>query len=420
MLLHLPNFLRCSFLRALMSVGLVALVASVGGAEEAPFAARRARGLTVNLLDQSRTSPAAWPAEPGHPPLADIERFAMALERACRMSPKGRVLRVAARLVRSAEHFAVDPFLLGGLLVEQSGGTCRTPNEMPEHSVGPTQIQPDLYRLGLSDGVYRYFVLDAEGRWTPKSLPIDRPGRFYRRLLRLDDHLYFAAMFLRGWMDQEASVDATFGQVPHRHFVSHYVWGDRVKSHRIEDRILTARRRLLEEYGATAPLTIQDGDFRLRAPLGGAPRVVTSGLGSPRDEGARRHRGVDFDSLPGEPVFAVAAGIVTFAGVDLPGKLARQQVRLNRYDALANTDLGNGGRFVCLRHARGEATLRTCYMHLQSVAVESGMQVQRGDVLGRVGRTGMKLSAAHLHFEMHDNEGVCDPSEALGALVLRP
>ena len=49
----------------------------------------------------------------------------------------------------------------------------------------------------------------------------------------------------------------------------------------------------------------------------GDPRKLTSVMGDDRDGGVRRHKGVDFAGNRGEPVRAIADGVVTLAGVDL-------------------------------------------------------------------------------------------------------
>ncbi len=216
-------------------------------------------------------------------------------------------------------------------------------------------------------------------------------------------------------------MDGAFEQEPHRHFVSHWVWGDRVRSDRQEDRILTERRRLLEYYGqapSARPIVWQGITFG--CPLDGCPRVISSWIGSERDDGARHHRGVDVESLPGEPVRAVADGMVIFAGVDLPGGQNHRQLSTpEEYEAVPRDRLAAGGRYVCIRHERegNLPSVRSCYMHLQDVGVRYGQTLHRGEQLGTVGRTGMHESAAHLHLELA-TEHLEDPSEILYGLLL--
>jgi murein DD-endopeptidase MepM/ murein hydrolase activator NlpD len=110
--------------------------------------------------------------------------------------------------------------------------------------------------------------------------------------------------------------------------------------------------------------------------------------------------------------------VVTFAGVDLPGQMEHVQVR-NRdgYAAYPRDGLGAGGRYVCIRHGSGEGSFASCYMHLEEVHVAYPQRVRRGDVIGTVGRTGMRASAAHLHLEIRTSR-VEDPSQILAGLLL--
>jgi murein DD-endopeptidase MepM/ murein hydrolase activator NlpD len=156
----------------------------------------------------------------------------------------------------------------------------------------------------------------------------------------------------------------------------------------------------------------------LGTPLDGAPRVVSSFPGDERDGGARAHRGIDIEAVLGEPVLAVADGRVNFAGVDLPGQRANRILPPGEIESVPRSELGHGGRYVCILHHPPEGWLRTCYMHLEDVEVRAGADVRRGQRIGTVGRTGMRRSAPHLHFELHAPEGVLDGSEALAVLVL--
>ena len=228
---------------------------------------------------------------------------------------------------------------------------------------------------------------------------------------------------LRGWREQHDAVDEAFEQHPHRHYVSHFVWGDRVRTDRSEDRILTDRRRLLQYYGAVQPpAPIAKLGLRWGTPLDGSPRVVSGWIGDSRDEGARNHRGIDVESVLGEPVRAIADGRVNFAGVDLPGHRNSEAMSPDEIEEVDRDALGAGGRYVCvLHHPTGPGApswLRSCYMHLEDVAVRHGQQLRQGERIGTVGRTGMKRSAPHLHLELHGPEGLIDASSVLDDFLL--
>lgn len=117
-------------------------------------------------------------------------------------------------------------------------------------------------------------------------------------------------------------------------------------------------------------------------PLNG---VLTSSFG-PR--GGRFHAGIDLAAPAGTPVTAVAPGRVTWAG----------------------WRDGGWGRLVTLAHPGG---VRTMYAHLSRVRAVLGTSVARGEVIGLVGRTGVRVSAPHLHLEVRVRGAAADPLSAL-------
>jgi murein DD-endopeptidase MepM/ murein hydrolase activator NlpD len=117
------------------------------------------------------------------------------------------------------------------------------------------------------------------------------------------------------------------------------------------------------------------GGFRW--PLEG-PVSITSSFGTTRDynrgEAAWRHRGMDLHAPEGTPVLAPNRGVVL---------LARR--RLN----------ATGGTVV-LGHGYG---LSTSYFHLSKVKVKAGQSVEKGELLGFSGSTGL-ANGPHLHWQM--------------------
>jgi murein DD-endopeptidase MepM/ murein hydrolase activator NlpD len=107
---------------------------------------------------------------------------------------------------------------------------------------------------------------------------------------------------------------------------------------------------------------------------------------------------VDIGSTIGEPVLAVYDGVVD---------------RVQR-----NPDADPiSGIFVILSHKQG--AVRSRYIHLDSVSADlvPGSIVHGGEVIGRLGRTGVRHSAAHLHFGLsvreHGHERYVDPEPYL-------
>jgi hypothetical protein len=397
--------------------GLLAL-AALAAAQEPPWKERRRAGVRPNLFAGDRVRLEDWPPEPDSPAHVDPPAFAEALEKLCGYLPRGRAARYTAAILRNADDFGEDPFLLGALV--QRMGRCRADKDALG-GVGLTLIPPRMYARYLRRGTYRYWVRDGEG-WAERALELDRHPFGGPRLRRPEANLYFAAALLSVWREQHDDVDTAFEQVPHRHHVSHFIWGDRVPTDRAEDRVLLDRRRLLYYYGAIeAHPPVQRLGLTLGPPLDGAPRVVSSMVGADREGGVRRHRGADIESVLREPVRAIADGRVNFAGVDLPGHRTHENLSPDEIAEVPRRDLGAGGRYVCILHDRDDgAWLRSCYMHLEDVEVKHGQGVKRGERIGTVGRTGMKVSSPHLHLELHAPEGLLEPSKVLrGPLIGR-
>ncbi len=97
---------------------------------------------------------------------------------------------------------------------------------------------------------------------------------------------------------------------------------------------------------------------------------------------ARMHAGVDFGAPYGSPIFAVADGIVSFAGVH-----------------------GGHGNYVRMEHGGG---VGTGYGHMSRFAVAPGMRVRAGQVIGYVGSTGLS-TGPHLHYEVFRDGRAVDP-----------
>ena len=128
--------------------------------------------------------------------------------------------------------------------------------------------------------------------------------------------------------------------------------------------------------------------FLLASPLKFQP-VVTSGFSRRRMHPilreVRAHLGVDYRAPAGSPVVAVADGVVLSAGM-----------------------AGGSGRLVHLRHSNG---LESEYLHLSSIAVKAGARVHQGELIGRVGSSGL-ATAAHLDFRLKKNGAFINPVTA--------
>ena len=356
-----------------------------------------------------------WPAEPPTPEDISVEALAKALKTACTAwMPPSRPGRYAGWILERSRHFGVDPLIVAGLIISQSG--C-DPRYATEAGVGLAGLYSKMHLSNLKDRRYRYQVF-ADGAWQSRQVDLTEHLFYDRALAGADGAIYFAAGLLKVATDQCPHNDGAFESVPHRHPVSHVIWGDRVRGAGAEDHVLLARRQLIEHLtGQRAPLT---GDFRgaaLVSPVDGAPRPLSSGWGDERDGGKRTHKGVDFHSTQGEPVRAVADGTVTFSGFGWRGGGASNVAPAKLAERIEGGGLGKAGVYIKIEHA---GDLMSVYMHLNDTAVALGETVRAGQLIGHVGRTGVKASPAHLHFELREAGEHTDPLPHLGPLVFEP
>jgi len=73
---------------------------------------------------------------------------------------------------------------------------------------------------------------------------------------------------------------------------------------------------------------------------------------------------------------------------------------------------GGAGRMVHLRHANG---YETEYLHLSAMTVRAGAHVRQGELVGRVGSTGL-ATAAHLDYRLKKNGAFINPITAHRAM----
>ncbi len=159
-----------------------------------------------------------------------------------------------------------------------------------------------------------------------------------------------------------------------------------------EMNLLTARmNQRFEELEAVANALTADGAESMFAPTGWPldTRHITSRRGYRKDPftgGRDWHDGVDIDGAMGDPIYAVASGIVTWAG-----------------------PRSSFGKLVEISHAGGYVTR---YAHNSLNLVTVGDYVQRGQEIARVGRSG-RVTGSSLHFEVLRNGVSVNPIDIL-------
>jgi murein DD-endopeptidase MepM/ murein hydrolase activator NlpD len=317
------------------------------GADWPKWRARRREGSVPNRYAAALLDPSSWAPEPESPSSLELPRFARALRRVCARLSSAKADQYAAWIDESAQMHGEDPFLLAALISRQS--QCLGDAEEVS-GIGLTGIQPEMYRSNVEVDMLQYVVREGDA-WSVRAKMLSRPLT-PKTLENPQANVEWAAALLSMWREQHDAIDAQFEQAPHRHYVSHFLWGDRVQSARAEDGVFIDRRRLLQHYGQALPVATREFKrIEWGAPLEGSPRLVSSKPGADRDKGLRMHRGVDVDAAMNEPVLAMADGRVTFAGVDLPGRGTAVYLSPENIGQVRSQDMGAGGRYVCITHA---------------------------------------------------------------------
>lgn len=135
----------------------------------------------------------------------------------------------------------------------------------------------------------------------------------------------------------------------------------------------------------TASVKVPVFDYTL--PVAG---TITSDFGyrdHPVDGENKFHYGVDIAASEGTPIGAFADGTVVYTGV---GEI--------------------NGNYIKIRHADGYVSL---YAHMSEICVEWGQTVKKGDLVGKVGQTGI-VTGSHLHLQLYHDGLLFDPVLLLG------
>lgn len=112
---------------------------------------------------------------------------------------------------------------------------------------------------------------------------------------------------------------------------------------------------------------------------------ITSDYGpreSPTAGASSNHKGIDIGAAYGADIVAAADGTVVFAGYS-----------------------SSAGNYVTIDHGGG---LYTVYMHCSSLVVSKGQSVSRGQIIAKVGSTGIS-TGNHLHFGVSLNGSYVNP-----------
>jgi murein DD-endopeptidase MepM/ murein hydrolase activator NlpD len=151
-----------------------------------------------------------------------------------------------------------------------------------------------------------------------------------------------------------------------------------------ESRAIAQRLRAMMETPAGRARADKRWSGRFIRPVNGR---ISSGYGMrthPIFRVRRMHHGIDIAAPHGTPIFAADSGVVVEAGY-----------------------IRGYGNTVIIDHGGGVATL---YAHCSTILVGVGQEVQRGQMIARVGSTGY-TTGPHLHFEIRINGDPVNPAE---------
>lgn len=132
-------------------------------------------------------------------------------------------------------------------------------------------------------------------------------------------------------------------------------------------------------------------DAGLRLPLDKDSFTISSDFGKRKNPFSgewKNHNGIDLAAAEGTPVHAIKDGTTAFC--------------LNN-----DTVFGN---YVILSHDKGSMT--SVYAHLSKICIDKYSNVQKGDIIGYVGQTGL-ATGPHLHFEIRQGGRALNPRDKL-------
>lgn len=131
---------------------------------------------------------------------------------------------------------------------------------------------------------------------------------------------------------------------------------------------------LAPEYVGGVMLWPVPGNFTITSPFGNRLHPITKEY--------KMHTGLDIDGSMNTPIVSAQTGTVVYANW-----------------------FGSYGKTVIIDHGGGHTTL---YAHLNDILVSVGSVVKKGDMVAKMGTTGVS-TGTHLHFEVRINGEYVDP-----------
>ncbi len=227
---------------------------------------------------------------------------------------------------------------------------------------------------------------DKTPRFTFRGKPvlITRDNNQYVAVVGLPLNLKPGEYFIQGHWGKESGLQKRFFTVKSKKYTTqHITIKDKRKVNpyaKDMDRILKEKKR---KQKARQVYDSQAADLDFELPAAG---IMTGSFGKRRvfnGQARRPHSGMDIAADQGTPVKSPAAGTVIELG-----------------------DFFFSGNIVYLHHGQGLITL---FAHLSQIDVQIGDQVNKGQVIGRVGATG-RVTGPHLHWSLGLNGSWVDPA----------
>ncbi|MDF1697925.1 MAG: M23 family metallopeptidase [Saprospiraceae bacterium] len=152
----------------------------------------------------------------------------------------------------------------------------------------------------------------------------------------------------------------------------------------------STKEKLNTPSNTPTPLALQINN----EPPNGAPILqntldITSDFGMrmhPYTKSRKHHRGIDIRAKIGTPVIATGTGKVIETGFKK-----------------------KPGKYIIIQHEEG---FTTKFYHLSEIAVEENEEIKKGQIIGKVGNSGLSMMP-HLHYEILKDEIPVNPKEYL-------
>lgn len=132
--------------------------------------------------------------------------------------------------------------------------------------------------------------------------------------------------------------------------------------------------------------TASIGNIKFTWPCPSSSRVTSNfgGRSSPTEGASSNHQGMDIGAPTGTSIVAAAAG-----------------------EVIISTYSYSAGNYIMINHGGG---VYTVYMHCSQLLASEGAQVTQGQVIAKVGSTGVS-TGAHLHFGIRVNGSYINPAK---------